>query len=224
MKTKWEPPLEKYKFEEFPETTKNFLDEIVYRTEMIFAAFEILNAYPKIKDYEPLSMSGVRDLHAILKRDIALNFAALIDKKSPLSIRLEANKDGTLSINKRRMKKLLEGLPLETIKIISYLLEEILNKNKTVIKKLISSRNNRLAHSGIVYHKIDRKNFLSNFRFPKKKLYRMSICIRWIIIYPILDGGISENDRLEETIRELISHTLLKKLTFKTDRFYLREL
>jgi hypothetical protein len=133
--------------------TKNFYDEIYYRCN---SAMQCLDAFEFIKQ-EPLdNLYITQTIKYSLIRMSILQIVTILDKTSEFSLRIRPAQEGSHSVDLSRIKTLCSNIDNNEAQKVKEELDQLLNRNKLLVRKILEMRNKRIAHTGVSsYEKIN---------------------------------------------------------------------
>lgn len=135
-----------------PLITIEFIDEVFIRTLLSLEALDTLISYMGKAPKEKKEIKEFKFIRYMARHFAVVEFCALFDGKSRLSIKIEKDKNNfKMKVQGSKLKKLFPSFPKNKLNKLRKRLDSILEKNKELMFKLIWTRNNKIAHANISY-------------------------------------------------------------------------
>lgn len=135
-----------------PLITMEFIDEVFIRTLLSLEALDTLISYMEKVPKGKREVGEFKFIRYMSRHFAIVEFCALFDGKSRLSLKIEKDKDNLeIKIQSSKLKKLFPSFPKNKLNRLHEKLNSIFKKNKKLMFKLIWTRNNKIAHANISY-------------------------------------------------------------------------
>lgn len=180
-------------YESFTSLSKEFIDEGIFRTQSAIIALDLFLSYKNRKIKNEREYIESKNIIHIACRFAIMEIATIFDGKGRLSLKLHETQQGKLFPQEASFKKFFNFLSEESFLILYKRLKNHFENNQTLVKKILDTRHEKIAHAGISSYR--KTKHLSQVRFPQKRFYLFAKILNKIF----LDIAIGNYEGKEES-------------------------
>lgn len=168
-------------FEDFPEVSKDFVNEVDFRTRSALRAIDLLHIYRKKKPRSRDDFEEFKSVRYVMARFAVIELATLFDGVGKLSLVLHRSNSRHYSVQTARLKKLFPSLSKTSCATLTTQLNNLLHIHSSLVHRLLDTRHSRIAHASISSYTL-RRGHLSSVRFPFARFERFVDGLRGIFL------------------------------------------
>jgi hypothetical protein len=168
-------------YDDFPDVSKDFVNETSFRMRSACRAIEILAEYKAKIPKTEIEYHQFKSIRYVMARFAVLEICAIFDKHGRWSLMLNKNQRGKYRVQPARLKKIFPLLPVDQLEKLQSNLDYVVRKNSALIDRLLHTRHNRIAHAGRLNTKFDPLSLIS-VRFPKARCEKLASQIDAILM------------------------------------------
>jgi hypothetical protein len=167
-------------YDQFPKISRDFSNEAIARVRSACGAIDILWDYQGKRPRSEIEYNQFRSICYIMARFAILELCTLLDGSGELSLVLHRDKRGKYSVQRARLRRLYPSLSADQLNHLQRKLDELLAQNTSLVKRLLHSRHNRIAHARQSSYTFD-PMVLTSIRFPKQRCYQFAGKLQQIV-------------------------------------------
>jgi hypothetical protein len=132
-------------YDDFPNISKDCVNEISFRMRSARRAIEILADYKDKSSKTEIEYEQFKSIRYIMARFAILEICTAFDKSGRWSLALNKDRRGKFSVPAARLKKLFPRMPANDLAKFQSKLNFVIGKNSKLIDRLLHTRHNRIA-------------------------------------------------------------------------------